>query len=189
MCKGTAVTLRYYPWPLPFSSFPIIHHPIIRVYSLHTKLLRASLDILQKKQEVLGRTHLLILDTTWTAYKTTCPTILLLFSVYLSPHVYMFTEPLTSSHIRHTDLQEGFLTFRWAQVEWCKTNFKDWFRHLKFDVGGSHIYRHDGDLIKKLNSVALVCERTIPTERPPLFCEISANFADRGCHAVSVVDP
>jgi hypothetical protein len=30
--------------------------------------------------------------------------------------------------------------------------------------------------IKKLNSVALVRERTIPTERPPLVGEVSANF-------------
>jgi hypothetical protein len=30
------------------------------------------------------------------------------------------------------------------------------------------------------NSVALVRERTIPTERPPLGGEVSANFADRG---------
>jgi hypothetical protein len=28
----------------------------------------------------------------------------------------------------------------------------------------------------KLNSVALVCERTIPTERPPPVGEVSANF-------------
>jgi hypothetical protein len=28
----------------------------------------------------------------------------------------------------------------------------------------------------KLNSVALVRERTIPTERPPLVGEVSANF-------------
>ena len=31
-----------------------------------------------------------------------------------------------------------------------------------------------------LNSVALVRERTIPTEQPPLVGEVSANFADRG---------
>jgi hypothetical protein len=30
--------------------------------------------------------------------------------------------------------------------------------------------------LKKLNSVALVSERTIPTERPPLVDEVSANF-------------
>jgi hypothetical protein len=29
---------------------------------------------------------------------------------------------------------------------------------------------------KETNSVGLVCERTIPTERPPLVCEVSANF-------------
>ena len=28
----------------------------------------------------------------------------------------------------------------------------------------------------KLNSMALVCERTIPTERPPPVREVSANF-------------
>jgi hypothetical protein len=30
---------------------------------------------------------------------------------------------------------------------------------------------------KKLNSVALVRKRTIPTERPPLVGEVSANFS------------
>jgi len=30
--------------------------------------------------------------------------------------------------------------------------------------------------LKKLNSVALVRERTIPTERPPPVGEVSANF-------------
>jgi hypothetical protein len=41
----------------------------------------------------------------------------------------------------------------------------------------------------KLNSVALVRKRTIPTERPPLVGEVSANFADRGCRIVSATDP
>jgi hypothetical protein len=31
-------------------------------------------------------------------------------------------------------------------------------------------------VLKKVNSVALVRERTIPTERQPLFGEVSANF-------------
>jgi CBS-domain-containing membrane protein len=34
-----------------------------------------------------------------------------------------------------------------------------------------------------------VRERTILTERPPLVGEVIANFADRGCHVVSVTDP
>jgi hypothetical protein len=34
--------------------------------------------------------------------------------------------------------------------------------------------------VTKLNSVALVRERTIPTERPPLVGEIVPTFADRG---------
>jgi hypothetical protein len=40
------------------------------------------------------------------------------------------------------------------------------------------------------NSVALVRERTVPTERPQFDGEVSANFsADRGCGVVSTTDP
>jgi hypothetical protein len=40
------------------------------------------------------------------------------------------------------------------------------------------------------NSVASVRKRTIPTERPPLVSEVSANFfVDRGCQVVSVTNP
>jgi hypothetical protein len=31
--------------------------------------------------------------------------------------------------------------------------------------------------------------KTIPTERPPLVGDVSANFVDRGCQMVSVTDP
>jgi hypothetical protein len=34
-----------------------------------------------------------------------------------------------------------------------------------------------------------VRKRTIPTEWRPLVGEVSAKFADRGCHVVSVTDP
>ena len=52
---------------------------------------------------------------------------------------------------------------------------------LRKDVWMSHNERNLADknfhfLILKLNSVALVRERTIPTERPPPVGEISANF-------------
>ena len=40
------------------------------------------------------------------------------------------------------------------------------------------------------NSVALVRERTIPTERPPPVGEVSANFLRiEGCHVVSATSP
>jgi hypothetical protein len=42
---------------------------------------------------------------------------------------------------------------------------------------------------KKANSVALVRKRTIPTERPQLVGEVSANFCDRGCRVVSATVP
>jgi hypothetical protein len=42
----------------------------------------------------------------------------------------------------------------------------------------------------KTNSVASVRNRTMPTERPLLVSEVSANgFADRRCHVVSMTDP
>jgi hypothetical protein len=42
---------------------------------------------------------------------------------------------------------------------------------------------------KKTNSAALVRERTIPTERPPLVGEVSANFCGwRVRHVVIVTD-
>jgi hypothetical protein len=40
----------------------------------------------------------------------------------------------------------------------------------------------------KLNSLALVRKRTIPTQRPPLVGEVSANFADRGCCVVGATN-
>jgi hypothetical protein len=42
--------------------------------------------------------------------------------------------------------------------------------------------------LKKLNSVALVRERTIPTERPPPVFEVMPTFADRGCRVVSATE-
>jgi hypothetical protein len=36
--------------------------------------------------------------------------------------------------------------------------------------------------------IRLNMERTIPTERPPLFGEIVPIFADRGCHVVRATD-
>ena len=46
------------------------------------------------------------------------------------------------------------------------------------------------DLVEHKNSVALVRERTIPTERPPPVGEVSANFLRiQGCHVVSETDP
>jgi hypothetical protein len=38
------------------------------------------------------------------------------------------------------------------------------------------------------NSVALVRELTIPTERPLLVDEVSAKFVDKGCRVVSTSD-
>jgi hypothetical protein len=38
------------------------------------------------------------------------------------------------------------------------------------------ILKYNNNYKKKNNSLALIRERTIPTERPPLVGEISANF-------------
>jgi hypothetical protein len=39
------------------------------------------------------------------------------------------------------------------------------------------------------NPVALVRERTIPSDRSPLVSEVSANFTDRGCRVVGTIVP
>jgi hypothetical protein len=43
--------------------------------------------------------------------------------------------------------------------------------------------------VQQTNSVAIVRERTIPTERPSFIGEVTDKFADRECHVVSVTDP
>jgi hypothetical protein len=45
-----------------------------------------------------------------------------------------------------------------------------------FKVSLASMNHHAKEKTIKLNSVALVRERTIPTERPPLVGEVSANF-------------
>ena len=53
-----------------------------------------------------------------------------------------------------------------------------------------HIYIYIYTYNKQTNSVALVRERTIPTERPPPVGEVSANFLRiEWCHVVSATDP
>jgi hypothetical protein len=47
-----------------------------------------------------------------------------------------------------------------------RSRYSDWLR----------AQRQSPDRNLKLNSVALVRERTIPTERPPLVVEVSAKF-------------
>jgi len=62
----------------------------------------------------------------------------------------------------------------------------------KYTSAGNGAARGLGQLLisKKLNSVALVRERTIPTERPPPVGEVSANFLRiEGCHVVSGTGP
>jgi hypothetical protein len=43
--------------------------------------------------------------------------------------------------------------------------------------------------IKKTNSVTLVCEQTIPTERPPLMVKLVPTLADGRYRVVSAADP
>jgi hypothetical protein len=44
-------------------------------------------------------------------------------------------------------------------------------------------------VVQVLNSMVWVRKWTIPTKGPPLVGEVSANFGDRGCQVVSMVDP
>jgi hypothetical protein len=49
-------------------------------------------------------------------------------------------------------------------------------------------YNINNDENDELNSVALVCKQTIPTEGPPLVGEVSAKFAERRCHVASATN-
>jgi hypothetical protein len=53
-----------------------------------------------------------------------------------------------------------------------RLNFLRWLLTISISTYDLHRYHY----IKKLNSMALVRERTIPTERPPPVGEVSANF-------------
>jgi hypothetical protein len=44
------------------------------------------------------------------------------------------------------------------------------------------------DTYTKINTVALVREGTIPTERPPLVGEVVPTFAERECRVVGATD-
>jgi len=63
--------------------------------------------------------------------------------------------------------------------------YRDYSKILSMVIGRTEIIEHDKLILNshnkvktklKLNSVDLVCERTIPTERPPPVGEVSANF-------------
>jgi hypothetical protein len=78
-----------------------VYGRLIRVHLLaRSLLLELKVQVLVKKQEVLGRTNLLLsFDTTRTAYKMTRPTTLLL-RVFIAAVTFL-TEPLRSNvHMR-----------------------------------------------------------------------------------------
>ena len=57
-------------------------------------------------------------------------------------------------------------TWNWRRIGFSETGTKK----------DTFITKHKSYFLTKLNSVALVRERTIPTERPPPVGEVSAHF-------------
>jgi hypothetical protein len=94
----------------------------------------------------------------------------------------VFTEPLPCNDrwYTYTDTQ-GEGSGLWIS-HWCAIRCHD--IDTKFHNIGSiipklvecYIYTYKGWTSHKLNSVARVRERTLPTERPPLVGEVGANF-------------
>jgi hypothetical protein len=77
----------------------------------------------------------------------------------------------------------GFAT----KYQMTKCGFVTSFEKPSNEVNEAHIsVRHQTN---KQNSVACVCERTMPTKRKRLVGEVSANFCGYRCHVVSVTDP
>jgi hypothetical protein len=79
--------------------------------------------------------------------------------LFFAQHVSALTEPI----IRSTTVVCAAICFRF----WCVL-----FRAPYIGVLPHHYFT----VSRKKNSVALVRERTIPTERPPPVGEVSANF-------------
>jgi hypothetical protein len=74
---------------------------------------------------------------------------------------------------REIDWMDAFSWTRWWTCGFHKRQEKYWVLRCK----------------TKINSVALVRKRTIPTERPPLVEKLVPTFADRGRRVVSATDP
>jgi hypothetical protein len=73
---------------------------------------------------------------------------------------------------------------------WRKPDPVPRFHHKsRIDSPGLELGPLQWETYKQINSVVLARKRTIPTERPSLVGEVSANFADRGCRVVSATDP
>jgi hypothetical protein len=83
--------------------------------------------------------------------------------------------------------------WKWRQYAPPKRHYISTRFYIPKDIT-IHCSRHEHLQLYKLdvnnkNSVAWVRERTIPIERPLLVGEVSATFADRGCHVVRVTNP
>jgi hypothetical protein len=79
---------------------------------------------------------------------------------------------------------DGVVWFHLAQE---RDHWRDFVDTVKNVYGYSLGLRHPL-YIYKLNSVALIRERTMLIERPPLVGEVVPAFADRWCCVVSATD-
>jgi len=76
----------------------------------------------------------------------------------------------------HTSQVSSEVSLNWILC-WLYSALDDGFVvSLKHGMWNTSNCEHYIELKLKLNSVALVRERTIPTERPPLVGEVGANF-------------
>jgi len=96
----------------------------------------------------------------------------------------MYEEPLSGYHssveVQSRLLRHDSVSLHGKFSMWSKTLFSD---YITFDNEDTilHTYIQDVPGVRvttklKINSVALVRTRTIPTERPPPVGEVSANF-------------
>jgi hypothetical protein len=72
-------------------------------------------------------------------------------------------------------VRTGSILSRWLEIENTRIDASE-MRFLRPPLGVSLRDTIGSTDKTKLNSVALVRERTIPTERPPLIGEVSADF-------------
>jgi hypothetical protein len=72
--------------------------------------------------------------------------------------------------------------FKILKMKNIKVGFRKYSFLLHVTVTGSAGYN-------LTNSVAIICERTVPTEQAPLVGDVMPTFADTGCCVVSPTDP
>jgi len=86
-------------------------------------------------------------------------------------------QPSTQVFSKFQNVVTTYAAHPYAKHCYCNT-FREGYLERRREMGGRDRVMATDKTPKKKNFVALVRERTIPTERPPPVGEVSANFCE-----------